>query len=112
MPDSVITAWNRVLAFVNESTDEEFKNNVSNYIDIDSVIDYLIFNVYFGNVDAYGKNQLWISYDLTNWVISAYDLDQFCGLDWQGLLVTESNSSYPIKVAKYNNLILKKQDLL
>lgn len=107
VPSSVITAWNRVLAFVNESTDEEFKNNVADYIDIDSVIDYLIFNVYFGNTDAYGKNHLWITYDLTNWLVSAYDLDQFCGLNWQGSLAYESNSTHPITVAKYNNLILK-----
>ena len=107
VPSAVVTAWNRVLKFVNESTDEEFKQNVSNYINLDSVIDYWIFNVLFGNTDAYGKNQLWITYDLVNWFISAYDLDQFCGLDWTGKLAYAYDSSHPIIVAQYNNLILK-----
>ena len=106
VPESVVTAWNRVLKFVNESTDEEFKNSINDYIDIQSVIDYLIFNILFGNQDAFGKNQLVITYDLAKWFISAYDMDQLCGLDWLGAFV-EYNSDYPLTVAKRNNLILK-----
>ena len=107
VPDAVVTAFNRVLKFVNESTDEEFQAGIDDYIDIQSVIDYWCFHVLFGNVDAYGKNQLLITYDLSRWFIHAYDMDQFCGLDWQGNLANEYDSDYPIKVAQYNNLILK-----
>lgn len=107
VPDSVVTAFNRVLKFVNESTDDEFMAGIDDYIDIQSLIDYWCFQVLFGNTDAYGKNQLLITYDLNKWFIHAYDMDQFCGLDWNGNLAYAYDSDHPIIVAQYNNLILK-----
>lgn len=106
-PASVVTAWNRVLKFVNESTDEDFKAHIDEYIDLQSVIDYWCFNPLMGNTDAYGKNQLLITYDLVRWFIHSYDMDQFWGLDWNGNLAYAYDSGHPIIVAQYNNLILK-----
>ena len=107
VPATVVTAWNRVLQFVNESTDAQFAAGLTNYIDLDSLIDYWIFHTCCGNPDAQGKNQLWISYDLTHWYISSYDMDQFWGLDFNGDLVVDWDSDYPVMVANRNNLIKK-----
>lgn len=106
-PSSVVTAWNRVLKFVNESTDEDFRAHIDEYIDLQSVIDYWCFHPLMGNTDAYGKNQLLITYDLVRWFIHAYDMDQFWGLDWNGNIAYAYDSGHPIIVAQYNNLILK-----
>lgn len=106
-PASVVTAWNKVLKFVNESTDAEFKAGIADYMDVNAIIEYWIFSVLFGNTDAYGKNQLFISYDLDKWLISAYDMDQFCGLDFNGILAYSYDSDHLIIVAQHNNLILK-----
>lgn len=106
-PASVVTAWNRVLKFVNESTDEDFKAHIDEYIDLQSVIDYWCFHPLMGNTDAYGKNQLMITYDLVRWFIHSYDMDQFWGLDWNGNIAYAYDSGHPIIVAQYNNLILK-----
>lgn len=106
-PTEVISAFNRVLKFVNECTDSEFSANVSNYIDLGSLIDYWIFHVCAGNTDAYGKNQLWLTYDLTHWFISSYDMDQFWGLNALGVLAYAPDNDHPIIVAQRNNLIKK-----
>ena len=107
VPTEVVNAWNRVLRFVVESSDASFKANVSDYIDVDSLIDYWIFHTCCGNPDAQGKNQLWVTYDLTHWYISSYDMDQFWGLVSSGDLTTTWDSDYPVMVAKRNLLIKK-----
>jgi len=107
VPATVETAWNRVLSFVVNSTDAQFTTNIADYIDLDSLIDYWIFHTCCGNPDAQGKNQLWISYDLAHWYISSYDMDQFWGLDFNGNLVVDWDSDYPVMVAKRNTLIKK-----
>lgn len=107
VPTAVVTAWNRVLQFVNESTDAQFAAELTNYIDLDSLIDYWIFHVCAGNADAYGKNQLWLTYDLTHWFISSYDMDQFWGMDFLGGLTRAYDSANAVVVAQRNNLIKK-----
>lgn len=45
VPENIKTRWNEVIRFINEASDEEFYNNIDNYIDIQSVIDYDVFCV-------------------------------------------------------------------
>ena len=63
VPESVKQRWNQVISFVMTSTDEEFKQNLGNYFDVESLIDYHLFGLYSCGLDAYGKNQIYLTYD-------------------------------------------------
>lgn len=84
VPTSIKTRWNEVITFVMNSTDEEFKTNLSNYFDVESLIDYYIFGIVSCGLDAFGKNQLFFTYDGIKWIASMYDMDATWGLWWNG----------------------------
>ena len=84
VPDSIKTRWNEVISFVMNSTDEEFKTNIGNYFDIPSLIDYHLFGLASCGLDAYGKNQIYMTYDGQKWIASMYDMDSTWGLYWNG----------------------------
>ena len=84
VPTSIKTRWNEVISFVMNSTDEEFKANLGNYFFVDSLIDYLIFGMVSCGLDAFGKNQLYFTYDGIKWIASMYDMDSTWGLYWNG----------------------------
>jgi uncharacterized protein YjdB len=83
-PESIKTRWNEVISFVMNSTDEEFKNNLSSYFDVPSLIDYHIFGLAICGSDSYGKNQIYMTYDGVRWIASMYDLDTTWGMYWNG----------------------------
>ena len=83
-PESIKTRWNEVINFVMNSTDEEFKSNISNYFDFPSLIDYHLFGLAVCGSDSYGKNQIYMTYDGTKWIASMYDLDTTWGMYWNG----------------------------
>ena len=67
------------------STDQEYIDSISEYLDIDSAIDYYIFTCIIGNSDGVGKNYLLDTYDGTKWFFAAYDLDMVFGNNmWNG----------------------------
>lgn len=84
VPDSIKTRWNEVISFVMNSTDEEFKANLSQYFYVDSLIDYYLFALASCGLDAMGKNQLYMTYDGQKWIASMYDMDSTWGLYWNG----------------------------
>lgn len=84
VPTIIKTRWNEVIAFVRESTDEEFKLNLHEYFYVDSLIDYFIFGMISCGLDAFGKNQLYFTYDGVKWVAQMYDMDSTWGLYWNG----------------------------
>lgn len=73
-----------LIDFVANSTDDDFKANLSKHVDINSAIDYLIFSNVIGDGDAWGKNQVLLSYDGKIWYWHPYDLDGSYGLNWTG----------------------------
>lgn len=73
-----------LIDFVANSTDDDFKANLSKHVDINSAIDYLIFSNIIGDGDAWGKNQVLLSYDGKIWYWHPYDLDGSYGLNWTG----------------------------
>lgn len=83
-PDNIKAKWTDVVNFVMTSSDEEFKMNLSNYFDVQSLIDYHIFGMAMCGLDSYGKNQIYMTYDGDKWVASMYDLDSTWGLYWNG----------------------------
>lgn len=84
VPESVVTRWNEIISFVMDSTDEEFKNNITNYIDLQSLIDYYIFAYVSTGLDSMGKNQIYYTYDGQKYYASMYDMDSTWGMYYNG----------------------------
>lgn len=84
VPNSIKTRWNEVISFVMNSTDNEFKSNLGNYFYIDSLVDYYLFGLASCGLDAFGKNQIYLTYDGQKWIASMYDMDSTWGLYWNG----------------------------
>ena len=73
-----------MVKFVMTSSDSEFKANLNNYIDVNSLIDYSLYGLISTGLDAFGKNQLYMTYDGTKWFAGMYDMDSTWGLWWNG----------------------------
>lgn len=84
VPATIKTSWTNAIKFVMNSTDDEFKANLGNYFDVNSLIDYLLYGIVSTNLDGFGKNQLYFTYDGVHWIASVYDLDSTWGLWWDG----------------------------
>ena len=77
----------RLIKWVNNSSDEDFKDNFENYFNKEYVLRYYLFVLVFGAVDSLGKNMKLASFDggLT-WYPQVYDADTTIGLDNTGFL--------------------------
>lgn len=84
VPATIKTSWTNVINFVMTSSDAEFKANLSNYFDVNSLIDYLLYGIVSTGLDAFGKNQIYFTYDGIKWIASMYDMDSTWGLWWNG----------------------------
>ena len=82
--DKTKASVNRLLAFVNSSSDTDFVNNIHDYIDLPSMIDYFIFANVTQDTDGMGKNASYYTYDGKVWTAVTYDLDSTWGLHWNG----------------------------
>lgn len=83
-PTLITNRWLEIINFVMNSTDEEFKANLGNYFFVYSLIDYFIFGMISCGLDAFGKNQLYMTYDGIKWIAVMYDMDSTWGLYWNG----------------------------
>lgn len=93
VPAELLARFNQFVSFVRESTNEEFKAGLSNYADVESILDYYIFSLLICNLDGFGKNHIWLSYDGDKFIASAYDMDSTFGLYWDGSQILASNYS-------------------
>ena len=84
MPANIVTSFNNFQSFVINSSDDEFKAGISTYADINSLIDYYIFQYVICGLDSMGKNQLFFTYDGIKWIASSYDMDSTFGMYWNG----------------------------
>lgn len=71
-------------ALETHSTAQEYLDAISPYVDIDSVIDYYIFNCIINNTDGTDKNFLLDTWDGVKWYFAAYDMDGTFGNNWNG----------------------------
>ena len=76
--------FNRLVNFISNSTDEEFKQSLSQYINIDAAIHYYVFSHLFYLSDNYGKNLVMVTYDGKIWSPTLYDLDTSFGTLFNG----------------------------
>ena len=84
VPDSVKIRWNEAIDFVMNSTDEDFKNGIDNYIDLQSLIDYYIYAYASTGLDSMGKNQIYYTYNGSKYYASMYDMDSTWGMYYNG----------------------------
>ena len=121
--DDLLAAYNRLANFIINSTDEEFKNNINDYIDLYSIIDYYCYCAYAYHPDGITKNMILATYDSVHWGIGLYDMDAvFClhylgtyfydidshGVEWYpegNLLFQRVRTCFPDEVyARYKEL--------
>lgn len=93
MPSTIKTSWENAISFVVNSSDEEFVANLDNYIDVQSVIDFIICAQVFRMVDSLGKNQMFFTYDGIKWIESVYDLDSTWGSGAYGGIDTNATET-------------------
>ncbi len=74
----------RLIAFVRDSSDQEFKENFDQYLNLDATLNYYVMLNYCWLPDNAGKNMLLVTYDGNVWYPSLYDLDTSWGVNWKG----------------------------
>ena len=85
--------FNRLVKFINESSDEEFVKNFDKYINKDSALNYIVMIYLIEGIDNTGKNMMLTTYDNGElWYLTLYDLDSTWGTWTDGTL----NTSYEI----------------
>ena len=104
VPDSIRTRWNDIIRFVQNSSDDEFRENLHRYFDVTSLIDYLCVGLASCDYDGFGKNQQYLTYDGQLWYANYYDKDAtwllsytgegFLPADYLNFLRTDGNLLY------------------
>lgn len=82
--DATLQKVQRLVDFVLNSSDEEFKANFDQYLNFDSTLNYYVMFNYAWLSDNTGKNMLLATYDGKVWYPSLYDLDTSWGTNWRG----------------------------
>ena len=102
--------FNRLVDFINNSSDEEFIRNFDNYLDKNASLNYLMMLYLIEGIDNTGKNMILLSYDNgKKWYPCLYDLYSTWGTWTDGKI----NNSYKIlpeqEIADHskNNLITR-----
>lgn len=103
--EETLEKLNRLIKFVKDSTDTEFKENINEYLNLDALINYYIISEYFYLPDNLGKNMLLVTYDGKVWYTSLYDLDTSFGTSSNGKETFNANNLVMTDVE--NNLFLK-----
>lgn len=75
-------SFNYMLQKVVDATGSDYAKTLEGYLDVDSVIDYMLFTALITAADDVTKNFLMLSYNGTKWYFSAYDMDCTFG-NWQ-----------------------------
>lgn len=80
----IAESLNRMIQSVMSSTGANYADACGAYIDIDSAVDYMIFNCLINNTDGLDKNYLLDTFDGEKWYFVAYDMDGVFGNVWHG----------------------------
>lgn len=80
-----------LINFVATTNDDEFKAHLAEHINLASVIDYFIFSNIIDNGDAWGKNQVILSWDGKIWYWQPYDLDATWAGEYDGSVKNLAN---------------------
>lgn len=80
----IAESLNRMIQAVMSSTGTNYAATCGAYIDLDSAVDYMIFNCLINNTDGLDKNYLLDTFDGKKWYFAAYDMDGVLGNVWHG----------------------------
>lgn len=75
-----------LVEWVNDSSDEEFKDNIHNHFNVQYLLRYFLYVYVTGAVDSLGKNMKLTTWDGLIWYPQVYDADTTIGLDNTGFL--------------------------
>ena len=76
----------RLVEWVNDSSDEDFKDNMPRYFNIQYLLRYFLYVYVVGAVDSLGKNMKLTTWDGQIWYPQVYDADTTIGLDNSGFM--------------------------
>lgn len=82
--EETLAKLNRLLEFFVSTSDEEFKANFDQYMNLDALLNYYIMTDFAYLPDNLSKNMLLATYDGKIWYPSLYDLDTSWGADFHG----------------------------
>lgn len=88
---------NAFIEFVMNSTDEEFKNNLSEYADVNSLIDYIIAIYTLGLNSNYSKDLIFVTFDNSPFIASLFDMENAFGMKPDGTGFESTSYGLPIK---------------
>ena len=80
-----INKFNRVLKFIIDSNNEEFKTNFEKYFNLDATLNYYVLLEMAMLIDNVDRNIIMVTYDGNIWYPTHYDLDISWGTNWTGL---------------------------
>lgn len=107
--DETLAKMNRLFDFVVNSSDEEFKANFGQYLNLDAALNYYIMADLAYMPDNMGKNMLIATYDGMEWYLSLYDLDTTWGTHYTGTKLYDYESE-PLNLS-VNNLFARMEKL-
>lgn len=106
----LLQSFNKAINFVVNSSDADFKNNIGNYFDLYSLIDYYCFSYLTCHIDGLAKNMLMITYDGIHWGASLYDMDSIYGANWTGSSFKSYNLQCPNGYQETNSLLWQRME--
>lgn len=68
----------RLIEWVNDSSEEDFKDNIGRYFNLEYLLRYYLYVLVFGAVDSLGKNMKLATWDGLIWYPQVYDADKIC----------------------------------
>lgn len=102
-----INKFNRLINFVDNSSDEEFIRDFELYLDKDSSLNYVVLLQVMQAVDNNVKNSMFATYDGKVWYPTLYDLDTTFGTYYDGTLMDSYEIDSVNKKQKLWNRILE-----
>lgn len=81
--------------------------NFVKYFVIENLVDYITFSDFVQNIDGFGLNWQWFTYDGVKWYVAPYDCDSTFGADFQGRTIAPPASKslaypeFPVNPAQY-----------
>lgn len=97
---------NWIVDSLNNMIDSVGKDNMDEFIDLDSAIDYLLFNTLLGNGDGIDKKFLLNTWNGKKWFFNAYDMDSSFGNFWDGTKII-STDDYMFDAHKNKSKLLE-----
>ena len=101
--ESLADAYNEIkTAISNSKTNEEIKAIIEAHYNVDFMIDYMIFSNLIENLDGWGGNWQWTTWNGIIWNPNPYDLNATFGLDPYGLFAKSPSTGFTSpSVTKY-----------